>query len=416
MPKLNFKLSESGYPVFYINIPDANICKAEIVIKCGSAHEDADSWGVAHFLEHFCFQGTPTKDKHQVNREQSLIGSYNAYTNYFNTAYHFDSLTQDFEKGLTLLKEVVFDSNYPEHEFEKEKSVIIEEWRMYDNDPSQHYFNLVTEKCFGSKEGHPIIGTEESIKEMTPEKLHRFRDKWYGKENMFIVVVGSLDFDRVMTAINSTFPAAKEVEKSPICLSEFLPKEQKYVFENNRFEQAQFGMICKWPSPEVTIKEKYLSKFFHWALHQYMHEYIRDDLGLCYGVGASPFSNFENSNLLISMLTSNDHLEKAEMELEALFEKIKTEGFPDEIFQICKKQQLYSRTKLLQDVHGVLNITSNGIMGSSNQDWFMTDGQRALDFEWIKECSDDLKPVDLQNFANQWLHGFTKLSMISTKN
>ena len=147
-----------------------------------------------------------------------------------------------------------------------------------------------------------------------------------------------------------------------------------------------------------------------------MHEYIRDDLGLCYGVGASSFSHLENSNFLISMLTSNDHLEKAEMELDGLFEKIKSEGFPDEIFQICKKQQLYSRTKLLQDVHGVLNITSSGVMGSSNPDWFMTDGQKALDFEWIKECSDDLKPIDLQNFAKRWLNDFTKLSMISTKN
>jgi predicted Zn-dependent peptidase len=174
---INYEICAAGYPVYHYYKPDASIVEAQVFVKAGSAHEDDDSWGVAHFLEHLCFQGTPTKNKHQISREMSLIGNYNAYTNYFCTCYHFDSLNESFEKGFSLLSESVFDSCYPEYEFEKEKRVIVEEWRMYDNYPSEAYKNFALDKYFGSADGHPIIGTQESIEGMNPEKLHRYRNK-----------------------------------------------------------------------------------------------------------------------------------------------------------------------------------------------------------------------------------------------
>lgn len=414
--QINYRVSSSGYPIYHVQVKDASVCEAHIVVNCGSSHEDQDSWGVAHFLEHLCFQGTPLKDKHQVSREQSLIGSYNAWTNQFNTVYHFDALNEDFEKGFNLLKEAVFDSCFPEKEFEKEKNVIVEEWRMYDNYPSEHFSDFINEKCYGSIEGHPIIGTESSIREMNPEKLHRFRNKWYGKNNIFIVIVGNLELEKVMEVVDKTLPPAPNVETTPVCLNNFIADQPKYKFETNRFDQAAFGLVGKWPSTKEVYKNRFIGSFFSSALSKYMYEYIRDDLGLCYGVWNSRFRHFDNSNIIISMLTNNGYLEKAEVELENLFNKIKSEGFPNEIFEIAKKKLTYNQVKVLDSVHGIAGSVMNGVLGSSDKDWFLTEGRKGMDSDWLKSIASQLTQDDLKKFANDWLGNFTKFAMISTKN
>lgn len=412
---INFHVSQSGYPVYHCQMKGSTTCEAHVVVNAGSSHEDSDSWGVAHFLEHLCFQGTPNKDKHQVSREQSLVGQFNAYTSQFNTVYHFNALNEDFERGFTLLKEAVFDSNYPEKEFEKEKSVIVEEWRMYDNYPSEHFSDFLTDKCFGPDEGHPIIGTEESIRGMNPEKLRRFRDKWYGKKNISIVVVGDLDFEQVMDVIDRILPPAREVELSPSRLNSFFATEPKYKFEQSRFDQASFGLVSKWPSTKEIYANRFIASFFSSALSKYLYEYIRDDLGLCYGVWAYRFRHLDNSTNILSMLTSNDHLEKAEIEINSLFQRVKADGFPDEIFEISKKQLTYNQIKVLESVYGVAGSIVGGINGSGDKNWFMDEGYKTLDPAWMKSAAAQLTQVDLKTFANEWLKDFTQFTMVSTK-
>jgi predicted Zn-dependent peptidase len=396
-------------------MPDSAICKVILVANCGSAQEDQDSWGVAHFLEHCCFQGTPLKNKHQISRDQALVGSFNASTNYFATTYHFDALNEDFEKGLMLLKEAVFDSNFPEQEFEKEKSVIIEEWRMYDNYPTEFFWNFVAKKCFGTTETHPIIGTEQSIRDMSPEKLHRYRNKWYGQQNMGLIIVGNLKFTHVMDAVNKILPQIPQVQKTGTCLNSLLNEEKRYAFETSRFEQAAFGHVQKWISLKENIEQKFVPTFFMYALNKYLYEHIRDDLGLCYGVSISGFSHYENNHAIISMLTSNEHLEKAEEELVKLFNKVKENGFPDELFEICKKQYIYSKIKGLQNVHGVANTVMAGIELSIDNAWFVEQHQKLMNINLIKECAENLKPSNLQEFAQKHLEDGIKFVMSSTK-
>lgn len=410
---LNFKVSANGYPVFHFQMKDSPICAAKIVANCGSSHEDEDSWGVAHFLEHMCFQGTPTKNKHQVSREQSLVGAYNAYTHQHNTVYYFDALNEDFERGFNLLKEAVFDSNYPEKEFDKEKSVIVEEWRMYDNEPTQHFFNYFNKNFYGSQEGHPIIGTKESILDMNPEKLHRFRNKWYGKNNLFVVVVGNLEFNKVMEAVETMLPAAKTVEKDTINSKTY---PGRYSFENDRFDQAVFGLAGKWVGIRESVKNNLIDAFFKSALSKYMYEYIRDDLGLCYGVGISVDTDRSGkSNFLVNMLTSNQHLEKAEKELNNLFNKVKSEGFPQEIFEISKKRMTYSRLKLLESSVGVAEFINGTASMVDDCSWFFEEGYKMMDQKYIKEASEKLTQNDLKKFANEYLNNFSYFTMISSK-
>lgn len=413
--KVNRGVSNSGFSVFHYKLKDAPTCLSQIFVRCGSAHEDDDSWGVAHFLEHLCFQGTPTKDKHQMNREMSLAGSANAYTNNFVTSYYIETLKEDVEKGFSLVKEAVFDSCFPEKEFEKEKSVILEEWRMYDNYPYEYFYDKIMTNSFGEKDMHAIIGTEDSIKQMTPEKLHRFRNKWYGKNNMAVVFVGDIEFEEAMELANKHLPEISSSEESFSCLNEFLPKQDKFVFETDRFEQSAYGIICKWPSSQENHKNNLIGNFFSLCLSNYMYEYIRDDLGLCYGVYSGKVKHLDNSYNLISMLTRNDYLEKAEKELETLFQKVKNEGFPKQIFEISKKKILFSQMKTLSDVGNICSSIVSGCFVDKDGTWFLEEGQTMLNRDWVKNAAQILTEDKLKQFANEKLNGFTKFSMISKK-
>ncbi|MEI8270295.1 MAG: pitrilysin family protein [bacterium] len=412
---VNHGISNSGFSVFHYKLKDAPTCQTQIFVRAGSAHEDDDSLGVAHFLEHLCFQGTPTKDKHQMSREMSLAGNANAYTNNFVTSYYIETLKEDIETGFSLIKEAVFDSCFPEKEFEKEKNVIIEEWRMYDNYPSEYFHDKVMTNSFGEKDMHAIIGTEDSIRQMNPEKLHRFRNKWYGKNNMSIVFVGDLEFEEAMEIANKHLPEYSSSEESFSCLNEFLPKQEKFLFETDRFEQSAYGLITKWPSSKENHQNNLIGNFFSFCLSNYMYEYIRDDLGLCYGVSSSKIKHLDNSYNLISMLTRNDYLEKAEKELEKLFQKIKEEGFPKQIFEISKKKILFSQMKTLADVGSICYAIIAGCFTDKDGSWFLEKGQSTLNPDWVKKSAEMLTEGSLKKFANEQLNDFTKFSMFSKK-
>jgi predicted Zn-dependent peptidase len=114
------------------------------------------------------------------------------------------------------------------------------------------------------------------------------------------------------------------------------------------------------------------------------------------------------------MLTNNKYLEKAEIELANLFAKIKSEGFPDEIFEIAKKSLTYNQVKVLDSVSGIANSVVSGVVGSVDKDWFLKDC-KSLDPVWLKSVAAQLTQADLKDFANQWLGDFTKFAMVSTK-
>lgn len=407
---LTYRLSDSGYPVYHYFKPDSSITEVQIVSSCGAIHEDADSHGVAHFLEHMAFQGTPDKNKHQISREMGVIGHYNAYTSHSSTVYHFDSLNEKFEQGFQLLKESVFDSNYPEDEFEKEKRVIIEEWRMYDNDPSTAYRNFVLEEYL---KVHPIIGTEESIESMNPEKLHRYRDRWYGESNIAIVIVGGVSVERAMEVVNACLPKARSVETTPAGLNDHVHDEQTRSFETDRYQQAIYGLMQPWTPMTEILSRGYIPSFMTKALSTYLYEYIRDDLGLCYNVAQGRFEHRQNSYLMTFLLTNRESLEKSEEELFNSYAKIKNEGFPQEIFEIAKVQATYNQLKTLQDVEGIADSIVSLIGSGQSKDWVLEEGIRCLDAVWLKDKADNLTPKDLQNFAIEKLGvEVSKFSMI----
>jgi predicted Zn-dependent peptidase len=172
--------------------------------------------GIAHFLEHKMFEQPSGEDVFQEFARQGA--SANAYTTFTRTAYLF-SCTDQVEKNLTTLIDFVQSPYFTDQNVEKEKGIIGQEIRMYDDSPDwRSYFGLI-EALY---QRHPvridIAGTVESISQITKEWLYTCYETFYHPSNMLLFVVGPVDPEAIMKLVREnqaakTFAPAPHIER-----------------------------------------------------------------------------------------------------------------------------------------------------------------------------------------------------------
>ncbi|WDV44192.1 pitrilysin family protein [Clostridiaceae bacterium M8S5] len=202
---------ENGLKVFYVPKPQYTIKFAIFATNYGSIDSrfipinendfiDVPD-GVAHFLEHKLFE----EKEGNIFNEFSKLGSYvNAYTNFNQTAYLF-SCTDNFNENLDLLVKFVQDPYFTDENVEKEKGIIEQEIKMYeDNANWRVFFNCLN----GMYHNHPvkidIAGTVESINKIDKEILYKCYNTFYNPKNMVLFLVGDLDFNQAINQIESS--------------------------------------------------------------------------------------------------------------------------------------------------------------------------------------------------------------------
>ena len=160
--------------------------------------------GIAHYLEHKMFDLPGGRD---VSAEFAAMGaSVNAFTSYDVTAYYF-SCTEHFEENLKLLLEFVSTPYFTEESVEKERGIIDQEIGMNADNPDSQIFERLMPALF---ENHPvrvpILGTSQSIREITPEDLYLCHRAFYNPANMTLCVVGDVDPEEVARIAGEMLP------------------------------------------------------------------------------------------------------------------------------------------------------------------------------------------------------------------
>ncbi len=161
--------TESGIEIIFDRLESVSTCSVGVFVKTGSRDEADHEEGISHVLEHMIFKGTPKRDYFQISEEVDYLGaSINAHTSKEETVFHINALTEFLGKSVDILFDIVTNSIIDEAELEKEKDVIIEEIRMYKDTPDDLVFELNYSNAILGQYGKPIIGTEESVKELPP--------------------------------------------------------------------------------------------------------------------------------------------------------------------------------------------------------------------------------------------------------
>jgi predicted Zn-dependent peptidase len=191
---------------------DGDIAYCGIIVNTGSRDEDENEHGLAHFIEHTLFKGTEKRRSyHILNRLESVGGDVNAFTTKEDTCIYTAFLNQHYERSLELLSDMMFHSNFPEVEVEKEKDVIIDEINSYRDNPSELIFDEFEDYLFnGQALGKNILGEPSKIKKYTREDLIRFKEKNYPTNQIVIFSMGNIEFKKILKLTDKYFAEIPE--------------------------------------------------------------------------------------------------------------------------------------------------------------------------------------------------------------
>ena len=181
---------------------EAHSSAVAFFVQTGARDETDDISGVSHFLEHMMFKGTPTRTYDDVNRGFDDVGAHpNAATGEENTVYHAAMLPEYQDHVVELWSDVLRPA-LREEDFVTEKQVIIEEIRMYDDQPPFGAHEKCLARYFG---GHPlgrsILGTVESITNLPVDAMREYFQRRYSPRNIVLVGSGKIDFDALVASV-----------------------------------------------------------------------------------------------------------------------------------------------------------------------------------------------------------------------
>jgi predicted Zn-dependent peptidase len=169
----------------------AHSVAAGFFVKTGSRDESSELAGVSHFLEHMTFKGTPRRDAVAVNRDFDKVGAkHNAQTSEEDTFYHVTCLPEYLPQAFDVLSDILRPTLRGE-DFETEKQVIIEEIRMYLDNPMSVAYEAAKAAHFGTHPlGNSILGTVESITTLQADQMREYFGRRYSPSNMVLAFAG----------------------------------------------------------------------------------------------------------------------------------------------------------------------------------------------------------------------------------
>ena len=175
-------------------------CEAESVafglfVESGSRHERPEEAGISHFIEHMLFKGTPSRKPVDITRAiEGRGGNFNACTSEESTCYYAHLPAEYLADAVEILADMYLNAAVPDDEFEREKQVVIEEIRMYADEPDSVAAENLQRSLFPkSALGSPVAGFPETLAPMRPADLRRYIRSHYVPARTIAVVAGSFD-------------------------------------------------------------------------------------------------------------------------------------------------------------------------------------------------------------------------------
>lgn len=176
-------------------------------VGAGSRDELEGFQGISHFIEHMFFKGTEHRTARALAESLEAVGGQlNAFTTKEYTCYYAKVLDEDFDLAIDVLGDMFFHSLFDEQEIEKEKNVVIEEIKMYEDSPDDLIHDIFSERVWNEHPlGKPILGTKESVRALNRDKLMLFCSQHYAPDNLVIAVAGKIKHQDVVAKLADQF-------------------------------------------------------------------------------------------------------------------------------------------------------------------------------------------------------------------
>lgn len=198
--KLNRFTLSNGLEVYVKEDHARKVAAIQLWVMVGSADEEPSERGLSHLLEHMAFKGTERRDVGKIAAEvEALGGEINAYTSWDETVYYITAPSTEVNQALDILTDAVLKPKIDPTELAKEKQVVLEEILESEERPERKASKLLMKTVFTkSPYQYPIIGFKDTVEKISREDIVSFRKKWYVPENMFFLIVGDVDTNKLL--------------------------------------------------------------------------------------------------------------------------------------------------------------------------------------------------------------------------
>lgn len=291
---------DNGLRVALESIEHVNSVSVGVWIENGSRNENKFNNGMSHFIEHMMFKGTTNRTSLEIAESiEDVGGQINAFTGKEATCYYIKVLDSHLELSLDVLSDMIFNSKFSQDDMEKEKGVVIEEINMSEDSPEDVLSDLQSLSIWGEDSiSLPILGSIDTVKSFTREKLLEYVTSYYIPENSVISIAGKFDMNTIGKLVEKYFgnwsSNIKKITKysSPAILNNNLHRKKN-------IEQLHIGLgIPGVPAGhDDTYSLLLLCNMFGGGASSVLFQKIREEKGLCYSI-YSYSSAFQNTGVV----------------------------------------------------------------------------------------------------------------------
>jgi predicted Zn-dependent peptidase len=280
---------DNGLKIISHHMPDRQSLALGIWINIGGRYETQKNKGISHFLEHLLFKGTRNYTCRKIKESIEGVGGYlNAFTSEELTCYLVKIPERHLNLALDILSDMVLHPVLSAQEMTKERTVILEEIKMYKDQPHSYVYELLDELLWPRQPlGSPIIGSAETVNGMTREEILYFKQSHYTASNIVVSAAGSFDYERLNKSVANKFSCLKkERQNAFVAVREAQDKPNLKLFPK---ETEQTHMAMGFHGFRRDHRLKHAMGMLHVVLGANMSSRlfneIREKRGLAYEIG-----------------------------------------------------------------------------------------------------------------------------------
>lgn len=361
---IKVKKLSNGIPVLMENIDSINTISLGIFVKTGSRDEYPEESGVSHYIEHMMFKGTTNRSAKEISEEiDNEGGMINAYTSRDTTCYYIQMLANKIEKGIEILSDMFLNSTFTEENLDKERNVIIEEIRMYDDIPEEIIHDENIKFTVNGVQSNSVLGTIESLKGIDRERFLKYFKDQYRASNLVISVAGKMDCEALFKMLEDGFGKIEDypVDRKIDNTYTFNSGENKIVKETNQvhlcFNTKGVSLIDDLKYPAAII-----SSVLGGNMSSRLFQKIREERGLAYSVYTYSSAFLEDGVFTVYAGTTHESYQEVIDIIRDEFEDIRKNGITAYELQKSKNQFLSMLTFSLEGSKGKMNRMANSYL------------------------------------------------------
>lgn len=369
MPDINSITLSNGLKLITIR-KDSRMMAVNLGFRTGSMKDPKGKKGLSHFLEHMLFTGTEKRSHDELNSDfEFLGGDVNAFTDLTQLIFSVSALTEEMDRSLELLSDIAQHPNFTPEETEREKQVILSEYKEGLEDLETTSFDLLYAKGWpGEPLKFDVIGDQDSIGSLTLEDLKAHKNRYLNPGNAVLTIASPLEHEEMRNAAVQYFADWKAAETPVDYIEDSKNQPGTWETETDNSEMATVCLVYSFPKLPDSDKTalKVLNRRLGDSDNSLLFREIRLKRGLSYDIYSNLDLTPHVKTLEIYCATDSEHIHEVAEIIEKITADIKSGviAFSPKDLELTLKMHRTNIAALMDDTQGLCGyVTANALDG-----------------------------------------------------